>query len=141
MKGQSLFEVVIAIGVIGIIIAGAVSLATTSIRNSTFARNKSLATRYSQEAIEWLRGQRDNNWVSFHTYTLSPTYCLDSLNWTKARVCNSGEVISGTILTRQVTFSNISNTSATAMVTVVWSDSQGNHQVSTSTVYTDWRSK
>jgi len=140
--GQSLFEVVIAVGIIGLIITAVVILATSSIRNTTYSRNKSLATRYSQEAVEWLRGQRDTNWLNFHNYAItSAVYCFDALNWTKARACNAGEVISDTILQRQATFSNITGTSITTTVAVFWSDSQGLHQVSTSTVFTDWRAK
>jgi len=141
-KGQSLFEVVIAIGIIGVVITAVAILATNSIRNTTFSRNKSLATRYSQEAIEWLRGQRDTSWVTFHLNAVnSAIYCLDSLLWTNVGACGAGEVITDTILQRQVTFSNITATSVTAAVAVFWSDSQGIHQVSTSTVYTDWRAK
>ena len=142
-KGQSLFEVVIAVGVIGIIIAGVVSLAASSIRNSTFTRNNSLATRYAQEAIEWMRGERDADWVIFRSYAevAGNMYCLDTLSWADARSCNSGEYISGTILTRKVIFSSITPTAVSADVSVLWTDSQGTHQVATSTIFTDWRSR
>lgn len=142
-KGQSLFEVVIAIGVIGIIIAGVVSLAAGSIRNSTFSRNNSLATRYAQEAIEWMRGERDADWVTFYNRATvaGNMYCLDSLSWAKARPCNAGEYIAGTILTRRVIFTPVPTLEVEAEVTVLWADSQGIHQVASSTVYTDWRSR
>ncbi|OGM04480.1 hypothetical protein A2129_01745 [Candidatus Woesebacteria bacterium GWC1_42_13] len=142
-KGQSLFEVVIAVGVMGIVISAVVALAATSIRNSTFSRNNSLATRYAQEAIEWMRGERDASWVTFYNYSIvaGNMYCLDTLSWAKARPCNAGEYLSATILTRRVIFSVISPTDVEAEVTVLWTDSQGTHQVATSTVYTDWRSR
>ena len=142
--GQSLFEVVVAIGVIAIVIVGIVSVATSTIRNTSFTRNKALATRYTQEAIEWLRGQRDTNWVTFHTNADTPPriYCLDTLSWTNSGVCGASETIGGdTILLRQVAFSNIVPAEITANVTVSWTDSQGTHQVTTSTVFTDWRSR
>jgi len=141
--GQSLFEVIVAIGVIAAVIVGVVVLATNSIRNTTFTRNNSLATRYAQEAIEWLRGERDADWATFRANAgvSGNKYCLDALNWTKPQACNATEVISDTILTRSVTFSNILATQVNANVTVSWNDSQGAHQVATSTVYTDWRSR
>jgi len=141
VKGQSIFEVVIAIGVIGIIISGVVALATTSIRNSTFTRNKSLAARYAQEAVEWMRGERDAGWVTFHTYAGTATYCLDTLAWGNTGACSSTETISGTILSREITFSGVLPTQVNAAVRVSWTDSQGVHQVTTSTVLTDWKSR
>jgi len=142
IRGQSLFEVVIAIGVVGIIIVGIVALASTSIRNSAFSRNNSLATRYSQEAIEWLRGRRDTDWVTFHNNAVSSAiYCFDSLAWSNLGACSQSETITGTILRRQVAFTNIQPAQITAEILVIWQDSQGTHQVSTSTVFTDWRSR
>jgi len=139
--GQSLFEVVIAVGIIGIIVFSVVALATTSIRNTTFTKNNSSATQLAQDAVEWLRGERDNDWVAFHTNAGSPIYCLDTSSWAKARACNPGEYISNTILTREVTFSGVSGNQVSATVNVYWTDSQGTHQAATSTVFTDWRSR
>jgi len=140
--GQSLFEIVVAVGIVGLIIAAIVGLATTSIRNTTFSRDNSLATRYSQEAVEWLRSQRDTDWVAFHAAAqTSAIYCLDFLSFAKARACNAGEVVTDTVLMREVTFPQVLPASISATVTTFWTDAQGAHQVETSTVFTDWRSR
>ena len=57
-KGQSLFEVVFAVAVSALIITAIVILAGNAVSNSTFSRNKALAGRFVQEAIEWLRKER-----------------------------------------------------------------------------------
>lgn len=140
--GQSLFEVVLAVAVIALIVISIVAASTSSIRNASFARNKALATRFAQEAVEWLRGQRDANWVIFQqNATSSSTYCLDFLAWGNVGNCGTTEQIPGTILARQVVFSGVLPASVSAAVNVSWSDSQGSHQVTTSTIFTDWRSK
>ena len=141
--GQSLFEVVVAVGVFALVIAAIVGLSTSSIRNTTFSRNNSLATRYSQEAVEWLRTQRDTDWVSFHAKAISvpPTYCLKELSWADIGDCGALDAIPETSLFRQVDFSDVTATSVTATITTYWTDSQGLHQVEVSTEFTDWRSR
>jgi len=142
-SGQSLFEVVVAVGVFALIIAAIVGLATSSIRNTTFSRNNALATRYSQEAVEWLRTQRDTDWESFHTNAsaVPPTYCLKDLSWADIDDCDPQDAIAETTLFRQVDFSDVTDTSVTATITTSWTDSQGTHQVEISTEFTDWRSR
>jgi type II secretory pathway pseudopilin PulG len=144
--GQSLFEVVVAVGVFALITAAIVGLATSSIRNTTFSKNNALATRYSQEAVEWLRTQRDTDWLAFraHASATPPRYCLGDLSWINIDSCdplNENEAIPETVLFREVSFSNVPETVVTATVKTFWTDSQGTHQVEVSTVFTDWRTQ
>lgn len=140
-SGQSLFEVVLSLAVITIIIVALVILASNSIRNATFSRNKSSATKHSQEMIEWLRGQRDEDWDSFAQRALTTQYCFPALSWADAKIgsCADADTISGTPLKREVFFDRIDATNIEAQVVVYWEDAQGVHEVRTITNYTDWR--
>jgi Tfp pilus assembly protein PilV len=142
-KGQSLFEVVLSLAVITLIIVTLIILASNSIRNANFSRNKTLATRYAQEALEWLRGERDENFDTFSTRALTPQYCLPSLSWDESSIgsCGSSNNISGTILKREVTFSIVSADNILTEILVYWEDAQGDHEVKTTTNFTDWRSQ
>lgn len=143
-KGQSLFEVVIALAISTIIIVSLVSLVSNSIRNSTFSKNKTLASRYSQEATEWLRGQRDLDTATFKTNSLIPTWCLKDLSWSIGRACNSGEEIAGTPFTREIYFVTTivsGKTITQADVVVFWTDSQGVHEARSATNFSDWRER
>lgn len=158
--GQSLFEVVVAIAISALVIGGIVSLATNSVRNSTFSKNQSLAANFSQQATEWLRGQRDMSIDVFISKTIpggvSSTWCLPSLSWDSEsfhRNCSEtdvGDRISGTPFVRSATFTPVSATSSPsgnsvttieADVTVSWSDSQGMHEVTSATTFADWRQR
>lgn len=139
-KGQSLFEVVIALAVISMIIIGVVILGTNSIRNSSFARDKTLATRYAQEGTEWARGQRDNSWSTFYSHaTDSPTWCLSSLSWGNRGNCGTNDVISGTPFQRQLIFSIIDADNIQVSIKVSWSDGSGTHDVTSVTIFTNWK--
>lgn len=143
-KGQSLFEVMIALAISTIIIVSLVSLVSSSIRNSTFSRNKTLASRYAQEATEWLRGQRDLDQMIFKTNTQTPAWCLKDLTWNASGPCSSGDQIAGTPFTRHVNFASSSVNGKTiiqAEIIVSWEDAQGIHDARSVTNFSDWRER
>ena len=143
-SGQSLFEIILSLAIITLIIVAIVALTATSIRNTTFSKNKTLASRYSQEATEWLRGERDTDFNAFETRTLTPLYCFPSLSWSSASIgaCTSGQEIANTPFRREISFSNSlvnGKTLIQASVRVYWSDAQGLHEVRSVTNFSDWR--
>ena len=149
-SGQSLFEVVVAIAISALIIVALVSVTSNSIQNSSFSKNKSLASTYADQASEWLRGQRDadiNSFVARATVSSSNAYCLSDLSFTTAvpdPVHDCLVTIPDTVFTRWVNL-NVDTESGkdviTADVTVSWTDSQGVHQVIDSTTLADLRTR
>ena len=162
--GQSLFEIVVAIGVTAIIIVSLISLSTSSVKNATFSNSQVEASRYSQAAVEWLRAERDENWEDFRGHADdSLTYCLRTLSssvWTDTSNwggCSANETIGTTIFRREVTFScflggvpSATPTPLTCNESAVdtihirfstrWQDSQGTHEAEAGKYLTDWRS-
>lgn len=144
IKGQSLFEVVLALFIITMIIVAVVVLSTNSIANSLFSRSKNQGSRYTQEAIEWLRSQRETNYADFVVYASSAVYCLDTLSFNNPGSCSSSEYISGTNLVRQLNFSQTLESGkkvTTATVIAYWNDSKGYHETRSVTDFTDIRQK
>src|SRR5258708_3277919 len=147
-NGQSFFEVLMALAMVTLILTTLVSLATISVRNATRTKNESLATRYSQEGIEWLRSQRDASWVSFSNFSApSPngkTWCINTLNFNSSGTCASASVIAGTALKREANLTidlvgDPSGNTINATVRTYWSDGQGYHEQVTSTDFTSWK--
>lgn len=142
--GQSLFEVVLALFIITLIIVAVVILSTNSISNSLSSRNKTQASKYTQEGVEWLRKQKEVDFVLFRSYIISnPIYCLrDTLDWNFPGNCSQLENIGTTIFKREVSFiSEISDGKPliTANVVTFWDDSKGRHEARTVTYFTDTR--
>ncbi len=135
-QGQSLFEVLFALAVAALILTAVVSLATLSIRNSSSSRDRTLATSHAQDAVEWLREERDNDWsyLSLHINT----YCLRSLSWPSSGACEDTDYISGTRLRREVVLTLPETTKIEANINVKWTDSQGTHEQITIARFTDW---
>ena len=142
-KGQSLFEVVVAIAVSALIVVALVSVTSNSIQNSSFSKNKALAATYAQQASEWLRGQRDSDINVFVTHAATGTFCLPDLSssnpWQDVGHCSPDMVIPGTPFLREVALSVDTQNGKDVIdagVTVSWTDSQGMHEVMDSTTLT-----
>ncbi|HLE48584.1 MAG TPA: hypothetical protein VI819_00920 [Patescibacteria group bacterium] len=138
-KGQSIFEVVIAIAIAAIVMTVIVSLSADSLSNSIYSKNKTLANRYTSETIEWLRWQRESmGWQSFSTQiTASANWCFATLALSASYrhtcvITNAADAISGTSYFRNV---SVSNTGGRLDVTinVSWRESDGWHETETST--------
>lgn len=138
-RGQSLFEVVVAVAVSALIITAIVAIATNSIQNSTYSRDKTLAANHIQQVHEWLRKERDTNSATFIANAAIPNWCFVNLSWTSPtlpKVCGTSEYITGTKFIRQSTF-NISVVNGKNLIrvdtTVSWTDAKGLHQITGST--------
>jgi type II secretory pathway pseudopilin PulG len=150
-KGQSLFELVVAIGISALVIVVLVSLTSNALQNAAFAKNETLAGNYAQEATEWLRGQRDadiNNFITNVESSGSGAKCFNTLNWSEIGPCGVGETITNTSFVRQITFTSkdvviggVTKIIIEAEVTVSWTDSKGLHEVTNATDFSDWRQR
>lgn len=143
-RGQSLFEVVVAIAISALMIVTLVSLVSNSIRNATFSKNNAQAASYGQQATEWLRTERDNNIATFIVNTTTGTWCLKDLTWTITGACLDTQNITGTPFLREGHFVSTlvgGKTVIEADIVVSWTDAQGLHQVTSATNFTDWRQR
>ena len=153
VQGQSLFEIVLAIGVMILVLGGLASLAMVSVRNSTFSRNKTLSSKYAQGASEWLRSERDANRDIFigraGAVDVAVKYCLLTLEtsaWSNTGACSDGEVIANTLFKRDLTLTKTVEplklkTVIKADVVVSWQDAQGEHEARSYTYFSDWRER
>lgn len=145
-NGQSLFELIMSIGVSALIIVAVVALVNNAIQNAAFSKNETQASKYAQAATEWLRGQRDNRIDTFIANSAS-SWCLtdpqlNDTSWDQGSACLNTDFILDTIFVRQVDFTTTTESGKKiikAVVTVNWKDSKGTHTVNSATNFTDWR--
>lgn len=79
-KGQSLVEVVIAVGAMSVLLVALLSLMSLSLRNSRLAKDRARAVASASEGIELMRAYRDFNWSEFLDKANSTNYSLPA-NW------------------------------------------------------------
>ena len=162
--GQSLLEVVFAVGVMALIGVTIVALSTGGVRNTSFSENRTKANKYVQQAMEWVKQQKDEEWDSIHPHasnTSTPRkYCFSCLTGIDpgctATWSNSGgmcdisdptDKISGTVFFREVWLIRVQNPPYegctkekcfTADVRIYWTDAQGTHDVEAKSLMTKW---
>ncbi len=115
-KGFSLIEVLVFLTILSLVFITAAVVSTISIKNSKSAENRILATRYGEELMDWLRGQKEAGWAAFLSqYGLDTNpntdrvYCFDTEPVTQtgtSGVCAGYLIITNgptTIFKRQVT--------------------------------------
>lgn len=146
--GQSLLEVIFALGIAAVVLISMAGLATTSVRNSTFSKNSVTTTQLAAQATEWLRSNRDSGWMAFVARASSPgtKWCIRDLAWPGAAgPCGSTDYVTGTnyiryiVLTSKDIDGNTVIDTVDATIVVQWSDAQGLHESKNDTRFTDWR--
>ena len=137
-RGQTLIEIIIAVGLIVLVLTTLASGLALGIRNNRVAKDQAIAKDYTREAQEWLRSMRDlAGWETFagilraHASGNSLSYCLTTLpadlttfNSTNRSTCSTGQTVDGRF-TRQVNITLVGGanpTQADAVVVVTWVD-------------------
>lgn len=141
MSGQSLFEVVLAIGIAALIVLGIVSLSSRTLGNENASTDRTLAARYAQRVSECLRQDRDAGWDTFMDHVVNSTTGCDSFPLPGPQftapvlifICydNGGSQVNPCVTTGSVV-------SVEADVEVSWSDGTGTHSAHSVTRLTDW---
>lgn len=84
-SGFSLIEVLIFITVISLFFVSAAAVVSVVVKNMKVNEHKILGTRFAQEAVEWLRSEKEVDWNAFAERAPSSgtpvEYCLNSLAW------------------------------------------------------------
>lgn len=149
-SGQTLIEVIIAVGMVVLVLLTLVSALTLAVRNNQFAKDQVLARNRSREALEWLRSLRSQmEWNTFYNMISqdSPpvTYCLPTIppDATTAIAlendeCADTDVIPGTKYVRSVTLGTPTTDEINAMVTVTWTDGGKEHQSQSTVILRKW---
>jgi len=141
-KGQSMFELLVAVFAVGFTLVALIGLVGRSVGNSAFGKERSQAARFTQEAIEWLRSERDRDWMVFYNRSSSSgvCYCLKSLDWVSTS-CSTCENIQGVGMRRITTLRSLGPNNVQAEVVTTWTDATGGHESRVTTYFTNWRTR
>lgn len=138
-RGQTLAEVVVAIGVVVLLVTGLVVGTSVTLKASQYGKARSQAVQYAQEAIEIARNVRDSGWTAFTAYGgVSPIFwCLDKSGvWTAMSGSCSPNI--DNFYTRQVTVTWI-DPKMKVEVQVSWTDGNKTYTVPITTYFTKWQ--
>lgn len=123
-SGQTIIEVLIAIGVGALVLTAISASAIITVSNAQFAQKKTEALKYLQQGVEEVRIARDNaeSWESFK-----------ELNWPSEPI-----VSAGVTFTRTTSINEEGSDLLEVTVTVSWDDPKGTHKVFSVTKLSQW---
>lgn len=129
-KGQTLIEVVAALVIVSIILAGVVRVVVVSLKNMEFSRNQNFSLNLAQTKVEELRAERDStNWEVFWKKYLE----------TLPNPQVEPDLGQGGAFTRKTFFEGEGDNKMKIIVNVSWEDSLGTHVSSISSYLTKWK--
>jgi len=137
-EGQSMVEVVVAVGLILVAVAALLSLGVVSLRGASFSVSKIKATRLANEELELVRAYRDT--VGWATFVSDLGDCGSGcyINSDLMEVI-SGKETAAESFTRYFYFTTMGGDNKRRITAVVtWTDQSGEREVTLSSVLTDW---
>ena len=140
-RGQTLLELVVAIGVVAVVLTALVAAVTASLRYSQATRLRSRGVKYAQEGLELSRKLRDiSTWDVFQAYgDGSGSWCLDALGvWTVDASSGSCPFSAGDDFWRRVTYV-WNDPRMEVTVTVTWGERTVSSTVELKTYFTQWK--
>ena len=135
-EGQTLVEMVFALGVAVLVIVALVAATTVAVRNAQFARSESLAVKYAQEGMENMRVYRDASWTVFWAAANGINYGLSES--TPSGPCPSTPNLVN-IFIRCVKLEQAGTDKVKTTVTVSWTDAKGTHSSTQISYFTNWQ--
>ena len=162
-KGTTLLEVIFTIVVIGMVLGALITAVNYGLSNAQYARNKALATKYGQEAVEWLRNERSFlGWSEFYAKACSVSgcaYCVDTLPacpaagsccnspnppgacWPGSASCTPTQVINDQFdsFHREVTLEQDGVDKVNVQVRVFWQQGNRDSEIELNTYLTRWQ--
>jgi type II secretory pathway pseudopilin PulG len=159
-KGQTLLEVLTALGVAVVVIVALSILAVSALRNAQHAKAQAEATKFVNEAIEEVRAVRDQRgWSTFSSFSVTPPdNCYSVTSSTPLNLvsvsCGGSPIVGSTQFTREIKLDGkdvtggpsepgcpIGNTCPGRMITVsvFWTDAYGSNTSQATTILTEWK--
>lgn len=138
-SGQSLIEVIVAVGMMALLLVAILALVALAVKNSRLAKTKNQAVALAQEGVELMRTYRDYSWNSL-SLSLNTNYDLPD-NWTVepglSGTCPTNFPINS-IFRRCVILTSPGLNIVKAVVTVFWQEGAKINQTVQTTELSKW---
>lgn len=140
-QGFTLIEVLIFITLMPLIFIAVSYLTTSSLQKTKINEHKILATHYAEELREWLRGEKEKDWVSFKDSNNMGNWCFNDepvTDWGSRGGCSLYNL--NNFYKRDLTLIRLSGTETQvkAEIVVEWQENSITYQVPIKTVFSRW---
>lgn len=143
-RGFSLIEVTVFVAIMSVFFVMVMRMSTASLATLKTSERRTYATRYAEEAVEWLSGEKEVDWDTTFlpkAPLATPTvYCFNDTmtTWPVAGAC-AGYTLNG-LYKREIALSRQANITpgdfqVTAVATVSWQQGVGTMSVPVTIVF------
>lgn len=141
--GFSLIEVLVFVSVVSLFFVSASAVVAIILRNMKTDEHKILGTRYAEEAVEWLRSEKETDWNAFTARASSgigTDYCIATLAWSTPPPCgyNLDNFYKRTLNLVSLTSSDGFKYQVNAKIVVEWSEAGKIYTIPIDTVLSIW---
>lgn len=138
----SLIEVLVFTSILSLFFVVAAAVTTASLRNMKINEHKILATRYAEELLEWLRGEKETDWNAFVNNRSNKNYCFSIspiTSWPSPGSCPANGGLNPPIYKREVTLTTTGGGfQVRVSIVVSWQDLGHTYSVPINTVFSIW---
>jgi len=136
-SGQSLIEVVVAVGMMALLLTTILALVALSVKNSRVAKDRAQAVSLAQEGVELMRTYRDYSWTEFIGKANGSNYALPE-DWTIGTGLSDTCPISTSSFFKRCVVLSQNPTPVTVNVVISWKEGAQTYQTNQETHLTLW---
>lgn len=131
-KSFSLIEVLVFTSILSVFFIAALSVSVYFLRNFKEQQYKIVATHFLEEAVEWIKFQKELDWNDFSLKSSlnGNIYCLNNLNWNNQGQCSSYELGTPKIFKRELFIKTIEASKIECLVSMYWLNFNGENNIS-----------
>lgn len=142
----TLVEILVFLTILSLLFITAAAITTYSLKSLKMQENKIIAANYANQLLEWLRGQKENDWNQFtsKSSTIGTIYCFNDNLSLNSNFLTSGPCANYTLdqrYKREVTLTNLTNNPTTQIkvsIAVKWEEGGNIFKVPIDTIFSIW---
>lgn len=129
----TLIEILVFVTILTLFFLTAIVVTTYFLQTIKFQQYKIVATHYAEEAMEWLKSEKEKDWEDFSSHDISgngTTYCLNDLNFNVLSSCENYS-LGNSLFKRELLIKNIGSpvNQIEGIVTVYWKEKNYENKV------------
>ena len=143
-KSFSLIEVITFTSILSMFLISAASIVTVTLQQNTLQINKLKARHYTDQLREWVKVEKEMDWLTFVTRAGNTIYCFENVEptWGTTATTGSDCPLLESFYKRYVAFRTTgsgANAQVEAVITTEWTEVGNSYSTSIHTLFSQWQ--
>jgi len=143
-KSFSLIEVIIFISILSMFLVSAATIVTVMLQQNTLQINKLKARHYTNQLMEWVREEKNTNWLTFVNHASNNVYCFqnEEPSWGATVTTGSDCPFLNAFYQRYIIFTTTGSgayAQVQAVIKTDWQEVGNSYSTSIHTLFSQWQ--